>query len=125
MENTEAWVNYVLAGVPPDIRDDCRQAAYLALWAAEQKRASIDSFKAYAIRSMKNEVLSEIAKLKGPGHGAWSLDKKTFLAYNKFKTAIANNGDIDSLELSDSRVDTFSNMYKLHRKYEDKNPILW
>jgi DNA-directed RNA polymerase specialized sigma24 family protein len=125
MDDTEAWVNYVLAGVPPDIREDCKQAAYLALWSAEKKRASIESFKAYAIRSMKNEVLSEIAKLKGPGHGAWSLDKKTFLAYNKFKSTVDKNGDVDSLELSDSRADAFGRMYQLQRKYEDKTPILW
>lgn len=100
--------------VTKDIRDDCYQAACLGLLKAEKRRHKAKFFKSYAIRCIKNEIIKEIANLKGCGQGIFALDKITFLLLSKYKKA-KKNGDIENLNLSDGRTEDLDKLLKVKR----------
>jgi DNA-directed RNA polymerase specialized sigma subunit len=115
-EEYEPIINQILAviRVPNDIRDDCYQAACLGLLKAEKKQTKVKFFKSYAVRCMKNEIIKEIARLRGSGQGIFSLDKITFLLLNKYKKGI-RNGDTSDLELSEGRESDLNKLLHVKR----------
>lgn len=115
-EEYEPIINQILSviKVPNDIKDDCYQAACLGLLKAEKKRNKVKFFKSYAIRCMKNEVIIEVAKLRGPGHGVFALDAITFLLLSKYKKAL-RDGDTSSLDISDGRANDLNKLLNSRR----------
>lgn len=126
-EEYEPIINQILSviNVPNDVRDDCYQAACLGLIKAEKKKNKVKFFKSYAVRCMKNEVIIELAKLRGPGNGIFALDAITFLLLSKYKKAL-KDGDVSSLEISDRRVEDLNRLMNIRRfeyaeTYEEEN----
>lgn len=115
-EEYEPIINQILSviKVPNDIRDDCYQAACLGLLKAEQKRDKVKFFKSYAIRCMKNEIIIEVAKLRGPGNGVFALDAITFLLLSKYKKAL-KDGDTSSLDISEGRENDLNRLLNVRR----------
>lgn len=103
IEQYEPLIRKILSEVPRDIRDDCYQAAIIGLLKAEKKKDKVKFYNSYVFRCMKNEVIKEIANLKGPGNGLFCLDKITFLLLSKYKRMKYTGEDISQLNLSEGR----------------------
>lgn len=129
MKEYEYLIDRILRKVPEYLRDDCYQAAYLGLLKAKARQLSnkgsgpIQFFKAYAYRCMQNEVTKEVAQLHGSGHGAFSLDKTTFLLYCEYKRRKSSCKDISDMNLSDKRIDSFNKLIICKRYQFSEDPF--
>lgn len=113
IEQYEPLIFKIIRDVPQDIKDDCYQAAVIGLLKAEKNKESVKHYKSYVFRCMKNEVIKEIAKLKGCGNGLFSLDKITFLLLGKYKKLKNRGDDTAELNLSDGRIKDLEKLTKL------------
>ena len=115
-EEFEPVIKQILAvlRVSRDVREDCYQAACLGLIKAEKRRHKAKFFKSYAIRCIKNEIIKEIANLKGCGQGIFALDKITFLLLSKYKKALKSGG-VEALNLSEGRIEDLDKLLKIRR----------
>lgn len=109
IEQYDKLITTALRKVPLSFRDDCYQAACVGLLKAHELKDKVIDFRPYAYKCMRNEIMTELAKLSYP----IPIDKDTYILLKKYKRYL--EGEEVEINLTSKRRITLNRLLNLKR----------